>query len=135
MQAIEPHAGTNQALSFFLRELEALPGRLLRQHWLTIKKQQDPLTSLAESSDVQVEERQPGTWGSVFQGGVAVPISLLFRPWGSPCCRAALLGWRRGVHASRVPWGIHPWNRAILYIESAGVGFYAFVGYLRPPLL
>ena len=55
VQAIEPHAGTGQALSLLLRELEDLPGRLLRQHWLTIRKQQDPMTSLAESNDIQIE--------------------------------------------------------------------------------
>jgi hypothetical protein len=55
VQAIEPHAGTGQAPSFLLRELEDLPGSLLRQHWLTIRKQQDPMTSLAESNDIQIE--------------------------------------------------------------------------------
>lgn len=70
VQAIEPHAGTGQALSFLLRELEDLPGSLLRQHWLTIRKQQDPMTSLAESNDIQIEERQPGTWRAAFQAGL-----------------------------------------------------------------
>jgi hypothetical protein len=53
VQAIELHAGTGQALSILLRELEDLPGSLLRQHWLTTRKQQDPMTSLAESNDIQ----------------------------------------------------------------------------------
>jgi uncharacterized membrane protein YhfC len=38
VQAIEMHAGTGQALSFLLHELEDLPGSLFHQHWLTIRK-------------------------------------------------------------------------------------------------
>jgi hypothetical protein len=55
VQAIELHARTGQALSIVLRELEDLPGSLLRQHWLTISKQQDPMTSLAESNHIRIE--------------------------------------------------------------------------------
>jgi hypothetical protein len=55
VQAIKLHAGTGQAFSILLGELEDLPGSLLRQHWLTIRQQQDPMTSLAESNDIQIE--------------------------------------------------------------------------------
>jgi hypothetical protein len=69
VQAIEMHAGTAQALSFLLLELEDLPGSLLRQRWLTIRREQDPMTSLAESNDIQIEEHQPGTWGRLSRPG------------------------------------------------------------------
>ena len=62
-QTIEAHAETGQALSFLLRELEDLPGSLLCQHWLTIRKERDPMTSLAESNDIPIEERNPEPGG------------------------------------------------------------------------
>ena len=38
VQAIEASAGTGQTLGFFWRELKGLPGSLLRQHWLGIRR-------------------------------------------------------------------------------------------------
>lgn len=70
IQAIEAHAGTGKALRFFLRELQDLPGSLLRQHWLAIRKEKVPMTTLAESNGIQIKERQPGTWGTVFLAGL-----------------------------------------------------------------
>ena len=70
MQAIEAHAGTSKALRFLLRELKELPGSLLRQHWLAIRKEQVPMTTLTESNGVQIEERQPGTWRTAFLAGL-----------------------------------------------------------------
>ena len=70
MQAVEAHSGTSKALRFFLRELKDLPGSLLRQHWLAIRKEKVPMTTLTESNGVQIEERQPGTWRTVFLAGL-----------------------------------------------------------------
>jgi hypothetical protein len=69
-QAIEAPAGTGQTLGFFLRELEDLPGSLLRQHWLAIRKEQAPMNPLAESNDIRIREHQPGTWGAAFLAGL-----------------------------------------------------------------
>jgi hypothetical protein len=68
VQAIETRAGTGQALSFLLRELEDLPGSLLRQHWLTIRKEQDPMTPLARIE--RYPDRRAPTWnlGGGFPG-------------------------------------------------------------------
>lgn len=70
LQAIAAHAGTGQALSFFLRELKDLPGSLLRQHWLAIRKEKAPMNTLTESNGIQIKERQPGTWGAAFLAGL-----------------------------------------------------------------
>jgi hypothetical protein len=70
MQAIEAHTGTGTALRFFLRELKDLPGSLLCQHWLAIRREKDPMNTLAESNNVRIEERQPGTWGTAFLAGL-----------------------------------------------------------------
>ena len=69
-QAIQAHAGTGQAPSVFLRELEDLPGSLLRQHWLAIRREKAPMNTLTESNGIQIKERQPGTWAAAFLAGL-----------------------------------------------------------------
>ena len=70
MQAIEDRNGTCKALRSFLRELKDLPGSLLRQHWLAIRKEKVPMATLTESNGIQIEEHQPGTWRTVFLAGL-----------------------------------------------------------------
>jgi hypothetical protein len=70
VQAVQVHGGTSRALRFFLRELKDLPGSLLRQHWLAIKKEKVPMNTLTESNGIPIKERQPGTWGAVFLAGL-----------------------------------------------------------------
>ena len=70
MQAVESSAGTSKALRFFLRELKDLPSSLIRQHWLAIRKEKVPMTTLTESNGIQIEERQPGAWGVAFLAGL-----------------------------------------------------------------
>ena len=70
VQAVKVHGGTSRALRFFLRELKDLPGSLLRQHWLAIRKEKVPVNTLTESNGIQVKERQRGTWGTAFLAGL-----------------------------------------------------------------
>ena len=70
MQTVEVRTGTGKSLRFVLRELRDLPGSLLRQHWLAIRKEKVPMTALTESNGIKIEERQPGTWGTAFLAGI-----------------------------------------------------------------
>ena len=68
MEAVERNRWVVTAV--FLLEIRDLPGSLLRQHWLVIKKEQVPMNTLTESNGIQIEERQPGTWGMAFLAGL-----------------------------------------------------------------
>ncbi len=70
LQAVQAHAGTGKALTFFLSELKDLPGSLLRQHWLAIRREKAPMNTLTKSNGFQIEERQPGTMGTAFLAGL-----------------------------------------------------------------
>lgn len=70
MQTVEVRTGTGKSLRFVLRELRDLPGSLLRQHWLAIRKEKVPMTALTGSNGIKIEERQPGTWGTAFLAGI-----------------------------------------------------------------
>jgi hypothetical protein len=70
VQAIEACAGSGKAPRFLLCELKDLPGSLLRQHWLAIRKEKVPMNALTETNGIQIEERQPGTWGMAFLAGL-----------------------------------------------------------------
>ena len=68
MEAVERNRWVVTAV--FLLEIRDLPGSLLRQHWLVIKKEKVPMNTLTESNGIQIEERQPGTWGMAFLAGL-----------------------------------------------------------------
>ncbi|MCJ7703622.1 MAG: hypothetical protein MUO62_18730 [Anaerolineales bacterium] len=66
------HQSTANAINLFLRELRDLPANLLLQHWLAIRKEGIPMTTISSSSDVQIQltEPQPGTWGAAILAGL-----------------------------------------------------------------
>lgn len=57
-------------MALFARELRDLPGSLIHQYWLAIRKEKDPMTILRGSNGIQSEDRQPGTWGAAFLAGL-----------------------------------------------------------------
>lgn len=69
-QAVAERAKDGKTLAFCLREVRDVPGSLLRQHWLAIRKEKIPITTLTESNGIQFEERQPGAWGTAFLAGL-----------------------------------------------------------------
>lgn len=69
-QAIADCTKNGKAVTFILRELRYLPGNLLRQHWANLTEEKVPMTTLTESNSIQVEDRQPGTWGAAFLAGI-----------------------------------------------------------------
>ena len=69
-QAIEAHAGTGKTLRYFLRELKAMPGSVMRQHWLAVRRQTAPMNTLTESSRIRIEDRQPGALGVAVMAGL-----------------------------------------------------------------
>jgi hypothetical protein len=63
----------SQALMFFFRELRDLPVNLIHQHCSAIRKDELPMNTFN-----QIEESQPGTWGTAFMAGLPhLLISLL----------------------------------------------------------
>ena len=67
LQAVQAR---NDVIFLFLRELKDLPGNLIHQHWLAIRKEKNPMTTLMESNGIQSEDRQPGTWRAAFLAGL-----------------------------------------------------------------
>jgi len=122
-------ARENNAILIFLRELKDLPGSLIHQYWLAIRKEKVAMTTLRESSDIQSEDYQPGTWGLAFLAGlphllmglligigklfdqnapvnqyVSIALAILF---GLVVIAILVFAWRRGWPLWSVSWYLY----------------------------
>lgn len=84
IQSVAERAGNGRILAVFLRELQDLPGNLLRLYWSDGRRREITMTTMRDSKEAQpsassAAERQPGSWGAAILAGLPhVLMGLLY---------------------------------------------------------
>jgi hypothetical protein len=84
VQSIVERAGTGRILAVFLREVQDLPGNLLRLYWSDVGRREITMTTMTDSKEAQpselsAAERQPGSWRDAILAGLPhLLMGLLF---------------------------------------------------------